>query len=259
MAELETEALVLRRVDYRDADWILTLLTRDAGKLSALARSARKSRRRFGGALLSFTVSRARLRRRPRSDLWTLTSATPLESFGELAADVGALAHASYGTELCRELLAAEVAEPMVFDLLVELFRCISARGALPAVLRGYELSLLRAVGLEPRWHACGVCGATADAQLDGGAIFDPGQGGVVCVRCSAQSRGLGVRPVPAGARRLLCACTEAESLLACADLVADVASATAARNLMLEVVQAHVAGPLKTLDFVAKMSSARG
>ncbi len=259
MAELETNVVVLRRVDYGEADLILTLFGHDVGKISALARAARKSRRRFGGALLSFTVSLAQLRRRPKADLWTLTSAIPVESFPDLGYDVAALAHASYGTELCRELVATEVPEPDIFDLLVELFRCVSKKGPVPTVLRGFELSLLRAIGLEPRLDSCGSCGTKEPAHLERGAVYDPNQGGLVCVRCSSSARGLGVRPLSPDVCELLSACGRARSLLQCAEVRADAGVSAAARDLMLEIVQGHVGAPLKSLEFVAKLGGPRG
>src|SRR5262249_37282659 len=61
MERWEDEALVLGTLDYGDADRMVTLLTRSGGKLTAFAAGARKSRRRFAGALEPGTVLRARL------------------------------------------------------------------------------------------------------------------------------------------------------------------------------------------------------
>ena len=62
MEQATSRAVVLRKVVYGEADLVLTLLSRDLGKLSALARGARSSRRRFGAALELFTVSSVELR-----------------------------------------------------------------------------------------------------------------------------------------------------------------------------------------------------
>src|SRR5690606_35877394 len=99
-----SDAIVLGRIDYADADLILTLFTREHGKLKALARAAKKSRKRFGAGLMSFTISRVELSRRQSAELWTLLTAEPIESFATVANDVVALAHASYIAELVREL-----------------------------------------------------------------------------------------------------------------------------------------------------------
>ena len=64
-----TGAVVVRVVDYGEADRVVTLISRDRGKLSAMARGARRSRRRFGAGLALFSVGRASLKERPGADL----------------------------------------------------------------------------------------------------------------------------------------------------------------------------------------------
>ena len=58
----QSRALLLRSVDYRDSDRIVTLLTERKGKMSALARGARRSRRRLGGALQPYVLMQAEYR-----------------------------------------------------------------------------------------------------------------------------------------------------------------------------------------------------
>ena len=106
---------------------------------------------------------------------------------------------------------------------------------------------------------ACGACGASGEGELSTGAVFDPGQGGLMCVRCSSTATGIGVRPLPGDVRRYLHQCAAAASLVACADLEPDGATATMARELMLEVVQSHVGAPLKSLEFVGKVGGMSG
>jgi len=254
MDQPRSQAVVLRKVAYGEADLVLTLLCRDLGKLSALARGARSSRRRFGAALELFTVSSVQLRAH-RGELWTLSAAETATSFAHLARDVGALAHASYGTELVRELSAPEQPDPAVFDLLVDLFRALSARGARADVLRAFELSLLAAIGLAPALETCAACGRDGGAgALDRGALLDPARGGVVCAACAPASRSAGVRPLSAGARRALMAAQGAAGDLGVVDLdMGD--DATEARDVMLALIHHHVGRPLRTLEFLGKLN----
>lgn len=258
MANLTSDVVLLKKIDYGDSDLIVTLLTREGGKVSALARAAKRSRRRFGGALVSFTVSHAELTRRPRRELHTLSSATPRESFAGIATDMVALAHASYGTELVRELVAAEVVETRIFDLLVSLYRVLLQKGPNPRVLRVFELQLLRHLGLEPDFTQCMSCGSSSDERLSSGAIFDPGSGGVVCRECAPEARGLGVRQLEDPARRLLVSSAQIPSLEDAAVLTADDDGARDARNLMLGLVQAQVGAPLKSIEFATQLASGR-
>ena len=101
---LVTPAIVLRTVDYGEADRVVTLLSRDEGKLSAIARGARKSKRRFGAALSLFGVGEARLTERAGAELGTLESFSSQRGFPGLYADVAKVAHGSYACELAREL-----------------------------------------------------------------------------------------------------------------------------------------------------------
>lgn len=257
MESVHSEALVLRKVAYGEADLIITLLAREVGRLSARARSARRSRRRFAGALELFTVSKVELRPGGRQqEMWTLASADVSESFAELAREVGCLSHASYGTELVRELLAPEQPEPGLFDLLVELYRTLSRRGARVDVLRVFELALLGELGLAPLFDACAACGRRDSFALDRGAVLDPGRGGAICSACAAASRAHGVRPLAAGARALLVA---AQAAVQSGDLasveLATGDAATGAREAMLALLSHHIGHPLRTLEFIEKMN----
>jgi DNA repair protein RecO (recombination protein O) len=251
-------AVVLRKVAYGEADVIATLLAREQGKLSALARSARRSQRRFGAALELFTVSEVELRPHRGSELWTLSSAQTVESFAELARDVGSLAHASYGTELARELSAAEQPEPALFDLLVELFRSLGRRGPRIDVLRAFELALLDLIGLSPAFDGCAACGRSDGFALDRGAVLDAARGGAICSTCAAGSRGAGVRPLGAGARAILAAAQRAargSGGLAAVDLGGGRSDdADEARDAMLVLLTHHVGRPLKTVEFIGKL-----
>ncbi len=248
------EAIVLRKVVYGESDLILTLFSRERGRLSALARGARRSRRRFGAALELFTVSSIELRAH-RGELWTLSSAQTTTSFESIARDLAALAHASYGTELVRELVAPEQPEPTVFDLLIDLYRALSARGARVDVLRTFEIALLTALGLAPTFDACAACGRSGAGALDRGALLDPARGGVICSSCGAGSRSAGVRPLSPGARALLLAARRAGTAGGLSDVVLELGDdAVEARDAMLALIGHHVGRPLRTLEFLGKL-----
>lgn len=250
-----TDAIVLRAVSYREADQVLTLFTREHGKLSALARGARRSRKRFGGALGSFTVSRVELTR-GRGELFTMISATPHRAYLELASDMVSLAHASYATELVGEIAPAEHPEPDIYDLLVELYEVVSARGPSVSVLRAFELRLLEHMGMAPVLEACVGCGSDDPAILDApGAVLDPGRGGLACGRCAPASRSVGVRMLSPGARAVLLAARDAPTLADAHDGGVPPPDARGARDALMATVLAHVGRPLRSLEFAAKLS----
>ncbi len=244
---------MLGRLPYRDADLIVTLLTREFGKVSALARGARRSKRRFGARLALFTVGDAELRK-GRGDLWTLSSYDVTRDFTKSAVDIAVMAHGSYGLELVRELSAAEQPDPEIFDLVVELFEVLSDRGASPSVLRVFELRLLRLVGLAPSLDRCVGCGTTEDLG-DPGTTLDGIRGGVACPACRVE--GGASKPLSAEALALLHAARDAGALV---DAPADGGPGAAeARNAVLAMLLAQIGKPLRSVEFIAKMSASPG
>jgi DNA repair protein RecO (recombination protein O) len=242
-------AIVLRTVDYGEADRVVTLLSRDEGKLSAIARGARKSKRRFGAALSLFGVGEARLTERPGAELARLESFSSARGFPGLYTDVAKVAHASYACELVRELAPPRHAEPVLFDLLLDFLALLDEGPARAETLRVLELRALDAVGLRPQLDACVVC--STDRLDDEGQVFDIRKGGVVCASCHGSGR-----PLDGATRRALC---EAQSLaLAGArDLLLDPAVNAGCRELLAAFIFDHLGRPLKSVEFIAKLNHA--
>jgi len=250
-----TEGIVLRAIPYGEADLITTLYTRARGRLSALARAARKSQKRFSGALGMFTLSSMQLRGRPGSELWTLQAAEPVRSFASLALDVGAFAHASYATELLRELSPPEVPDEHALELVLAFYAELETQGPHAQVLRAFELALLDILGLAPVLDRCVSCGS---AELDRrGMVLDPSRGGVCCASCAALARQAGVRPLSGPARQVLARAQAVPDLAAARMLAPDADAATEARDAIISVVLGHVGKPLRSLEFITKMSGA--
>ena len=253
--------MLLRRVEHGDSDLILTFLGRDRGVLSAFARGARRSKRRFAGCLSWFAISDVELRRRRGSELYSLTSANLVRDNTPLAIDPATLAHASYATELCRELLAAEQPEPAVFELLTGFYATLREHGASRRALRCFELMLLRELGIAPTFARCARCGTDDEADLARGAVLDPQGAGVACATCAATIRGTGVRPLGDEARRELLAASRVPSLEAAATLEsdADTSDQVEASRAMTAIISRHLSKPLRSLEFIAKMSRPAG
>jgi DNA repair protein RecO len=153
------DALVLRSVDYGEADRIVTLLTRRHGKLAALARSARKSKRRFAGALEGFALLDAELAI-GSGDLSHLQSARVTRAFPRLLGDLERLSAAGALLRLCRDLLPERSPDAEVFDALVSMLEALDRADVPPAALQvAFEIRLLALTGFAPLLAACGRCG----------------------------------------------------------------------------------------------------
>jgi DNA repair protein RecO (recombination protein O) len=255
-APFVTDAVVLGAVAYGEADRVVTLFSRDHGKLGAMARGARRSRNRFGAGLSLYVAGEAALRERRGAELMTLESFHARRDFSALAFDVVRLGHAAYATELVRELTVPHRADPPLFDLLVELYGAVLERAPRAGTLRAFELRLLEEIGLRPVLERCVSCGACDEELLDR-AVVDAGRGGVVCPRCGA---GSALRLLPTAARRRLLALRDAPSLDDAAQLDAAPEVDEAARAAMHALLEAHLARPVRSVEFLKKLrSAARG
>lgn len=249
-AALVTEAVVLGRTAVAESDLIVTLFTRSLGRVGAVARGARRSKRRFASGLEMLTVMSVTLGRRRRgAELWSLDDATVIDDHRGLASDPIVLGHASYALELVRELAPPEAADPAILELVVALWRGL-APGPSPALLRRFELALCEAVGSAVALDHCAACGRV---DLGAHAVFDPGRGGVVCAACAARSTGLGVRPLDLDARTYLQALAAVELDEARA-IDASAEARTAARDAMLAVVTHLIGHAPATLSYVAQV-----
>ncbi|MGH7932338.1 MAG: DNA repair protein RecO [Candidatus Binataceae bacterium] len=183
--EESTPAIVLRARDYSEADRIVTLLTRDLGKLSGIAKGAKASRRRFENKLEPFSQVTLYFRRRPHGQLVFITRAEP----GDLPPvrlddDLGKIALGSYMLELAAALTSEEAEATAAYRVLTGAIAALSAATATNAMRQAYELKLIGAVGFGLEFARCRLC-ATAVAETDAEAVyFVVARGGVVCQRC---------------------------------------------------------------------------
>ena len=256
-----TEALgvVLRTTPLRESDLLVVLYTDTHGRLSAVARGARRSQRRFAGALSLLVLARFQLGRPPRGDLWSLEGAEVVREWTRLSGDVVAVAHASYVVELVGALIPPEAPEPAALEIVLALWDSLAEAGPSPAALRATELALLELAGHGPALDQCAACSRT---ELDGGVVFDPSRGGVICKACAAGSRGPFVRPLGHETRAYLIAIAETSTLAAARAVDDDPrfppADRIAAREAMIAMVTDLVGKPLRSLEYLMKLAAAR-
>ena len=188
---------MLASVNYGEADLIVTFLTRELGLLSALARYGRRSRRRFGGGLLSpgamawydFTL-------KPQSTLAFVEKAEENPRVRRLPPDPVIQALAAFALELVRGFETPHNPAPASFSLLA---RHLSLLARVPdeetarRTALDFSVNYLQLAGFGPVLTSCLVCGAPAWPETSGWR-WHPAAGGVYCPRCPGAGR-----PVPAG------------------------------------------------------------
>ncbi len=250
--------VVLKTTPLRESDLLVTLYTATHGRVSAVARGARKSQRRFAGALQLLVLGSYDLGRRPRGELWGLDSAEVEREWTRLASDVFAVAHASYIAELVGALLPPETPDPHVLDVIVALWESLAEGGPSPGALRFVELELFDLAGHRPALDGCAACGSR---ELESGAVFDPGRGGAICRRCAACSRGPNIRPIDTGTlgylRAVAAQQTPSSARLHDTDSSFIPGDRTAGRDAFVAMAQSLVGKPLKSLEYIAKLGAA--
>lgn len=259
--------VVLKTTPLRESDLVVSLFTDRFGRVSAVARGARKSKIRFAGTLSLLILGRYQLTK-GRGELWNLGGGEIEREWTHLATDVVAVAHASYIVELVGALLPLEAPEPEVLDVVTSLWDSLAIAGPSPAALRATELALLELSGNRPAIDRCAACGADfTQADDETGTVFDPSRGGALCARCAGRSRSTGVRMFSLAARTYLTAISRvgamdhASGLEVARALDTDprfaVADRAAAREAMLAMVTGLVGKPLRSLEYIAKLGAA--
>jgi DNA repair protein RecO (recombination protein O) len=181
------EAVVLRHANWGEADRMLTLYTREQGKLRAIAKGARKIRSRKAGHLEPFTHITLQLAR--SRDIAIVTQVETIDSYLPLRDDLTRTGYASYVMELLdRFTYEQEGGNPALFNLLVDTLARLCSTAEVWAVVRYYEMRLLDFLGFRPQLFECANCRNSIQA-LD--QYFSPSAGGVICPNCGGGLPGL--------------------------------------------------------------------
>jgi DNA repair protein RecO (recombination protein O) len=206
------------------------LLTRELGCVSAMARAARKSKKRFAGALEGFAVIHVELSS-GRGALARLETARVTRVFPRLLTNLAALDAAGTLLRLTRDLLPERAPEPEIFDSLIEALELLDGGVPPRPVTVCCQARLLALCGYAPMLSACVSCGR--EVPPDRLALFDVTRGGVVCRAC-----GGGLFRLPAPLRIALLAAFEGIALDALCDELSDAQLREAERLLSLFIAQ---------------------
>jgi DNA repair protein RecO (recombination protein O) len=190
LATLHTEALVLRAVDFGESDRIVHLLTPAAGRLPAIAKGARRSRRRFPGTLDLMNRLAVQVERRRPAALARLENARLLHTYEAVRGDASRFALGCYLLELL-DRLAPEGGAPgdlrRLFRFADDALAWLDAEPPDARMRTLLELRALAALGLRPELLRCVRCGKPLAAPA-AAVAFAIAEGGPVCEPCAAAS-----------------------------------------------------------------------
>jgi len=181
------EAVVLRHADWGEADRLLTLYTRERGKVRAIAKGARKIRSRKAGHLEPFTRVTLQLAR--GHDLLIVTQADTVDAYLAIHENLVKTSHAAYIAELLDRFTYEDDTENYnIFRLLTEALSRLEKESDPWLAIRYYEVRLLDLLGYRPHLFECANCGREIKAENQ---FFSAAQGGVLCPACGVGQPGV--------------------------------------------------------------------
>jgi DNA repair protein RecO (recombination protein O) len=173
----KTDAVVIHRLDFKESDLIVTLYTADLGKVTGIAKGAKRSKRRFVNNLQPFSYIRI-LFSEGRGGLIRLDEADMIQPLFRISEDISKVLYGSYFLEMVKEMTGEKESNPQLFELLVNFLTLLNDAPPREEYPRVFELRLME----------CTICGKK---PLSGeGTFFSYRHGGVVCRRCQVNARG---------------------------------------------------------------------
>ncbi len=176
-----TEAVIIRRMDYGEADRILTLFTPHYGKLRVIAKGVRKMTSKLAGHLELFMRVHLMLATGRTFDV--VTQAQIVEPYKQLHEDLGRVSYAYYVAELLDKLTVDDEENRPAYDLLVATFQALDTSTVPDLVVRYYELHLLGFMGYRPHLFDCVSCQEPLTEEAN---RWSAAGGGMLCPRCAA-------------------------------------------------------------------------
>jgi DNA repair protein RecO (recombination protein O) len=249
MPQKKSPAIILATRDYGEADRLVVFLTPSEGRITALAKHARKSKRRFMNCLEPLSLVQLVYTEKPNQDLARLESGELLEAFPDLRRDLISLAVAAGLIETAGELVGSIDKVQELFEALQTALHQVAAGISTRSLFLTYLTRFLSLGGVGPRWQACQVCGR----HSDGVVWFSLNKGGIICQSCLNQSRGERLYPLHLGSRKLILAAQQLPL-----DNLARLRYPELAQKETLAILQAFIrfilGKELKSLNFINKL-----
>ncbi|MEZ6099423.1 MAG: DNA repair protein RecO [Pirellulaceae bacterium] len=190
MSAEKDSAIILRVVPFSETSCIVTLFTREFGKIGALAKGARRPKGPFEAALDLLALVRIVFLHKSSQGLDLLTEAKLQRRFRAGGRELSRLYAAFYVIELLDALTTDADPHPELFDAAVRALERLDEQGEVAREVLRFELSAMRFLGHLPALDRCVECGGSVGGELPRMA-FGLIEGGVLCVRCKVGKRQL--------------------------------------------------------------------
>lgn len=174
------DGVILSHSRWGEADRLLTVFTKELGKVRVVAKGVRKTRSRKAGHLEPFMRSALLLAQ--GRDLWIVTQADTINSFLSLRSDLLKTAYTAYVIELLDRFTYEDGPNFPVYRLLIDTLERMEKGDKLFVLIHYYEIRLLDLMGYRPQLFNCVLCGDEIKPQSQ---FFSAMQGGVICPKCA--------------------------------------------------------------------------
>lgn len=173
------DAIVLKRHDFGEADRVVTLYTREYGKINAVAKAVRRPTSRLAGPLELFTHAQIQLARGRNLDVITQTAS--VERFAAMRDDLWRTTYACQAAELVDRLSPERVENRPLWDLLRDTLARLNGTDDPEVGSRAFEIKALELLGYRPELRQCVNCRQDLGPTSN---FFSPVAGGVLCLAC---------------------------------------------------------------------------
>lgn len=187
MSAEKTEAIVIRQVDFSETSKVVTLFSRDFGKVATLAKGARRLRGPFEAALDLLSACRIVFLRKSTSGLHLLTEAQLISRFRPNGRNLLSLYAGYYVAELLDSLTEEFDPHPVLYSEAAAALERLSAEDDHQKTILRFELATLREIGQLPAFDACLVCGVPVGNDPALSFSFWVSQGGLICRNCQTE------------------------------------------------------------------------
>lgn len=174
----KAEGIVIRTVPYGEADVVLTLYTREAGKVAVMAKGAKKPKNRLAGAAQPFVYGIFLYY--SSSGMSSLNQADIIKSYRHIREDLWKASYIAYAAELLDKLTNDRETNPFLFELFWQILEHVEEGDDAETLIRIFELKMTDAAGIKPQLDQCINCG-----NKEGTFSFSIRGAGFLCHRCS--------------------------------------------------------------------------
>lgn len=184
----QTDAIILRVYPWSETSCVCTIYTREFGKLSVLAKGARRPKSSFEAALDLLSICRVVFIAKSADALDILTEAKLQRRYRAGAVSLLRLYCGYYVSELLDSCTDKADPQPEIYGLALETLNALEMQDTEPrAIVLRFELGLLRMTGNLPSWQQCAQCGkSVVESEW---VVFGTLAGGVLCRNCQRSAR----------------------------------------------------------------------